>query len=138
LNFDRLLHPNNLEIIPAIGLPNLHEGILGVESLVSLADLPPFGPAKQFKNPVFFETFTSSIDFTSGDNIHDFILNRFDLYQRGHPDDFEVVSFVFRPNLDNCVQAAFERQPVLRLLPFGSVCQLKNPAFFKAFAGAVD
>jgi hypothetical protein len=138
LNFDSLSHTINLEIIPAIGLPNLHEGVLGLESLVFIADLPPFGPAEQFKNPVFFETFTSSIDFTSSDDIHDFILDRFDFHQRGHPDDFEVVSFMFRPNLGTGVQAAFGRQPVRRLLPFGSIGQFKNPAFFKAFAGTVD
>jgi hypothetical protein len=141
LNFDSLSHAINLEIIPAIGLQNLHEGVLGLESLVFIADLPPFGPAEQFKNPIFFETFTSSTDFTSSDNVHDvhdFILNRFDFHQRGHPDDFEVVSFMFRPNLDDGVQAAFGSQPVLRLLPFGSICQFKNAAFFKAFAGTVD
>jgi hypothetical protein len=138
LNFDRLRHTNNLEIIPAIGLPNLHEGVLGLESLVFIGDLPPFGPAEQFKNPIFFETFTGSTDFASGDNIHNFILNRFDFHQRGHPDDFEVVSFMFRPNLGAGVQAAFGRHPILRLLPFGSICQFKNPALFKAFAGTVD
>jgi hypothetical protein len=61
LNFNRLPHANNLEIVPAIGLPNLHEGVLGLESLVFIGDLPPFGPAEQFENPALFKAFAGTV-----------------------------------------------------------------------------